>query len=140
MAKKKNALTAARSSMELTSGLGRAMAVPRRAMAIVVREKRILAEAFVGLYLNGWDWMCLLMCLDAESVRKFNGIFHPFYTLRRTPAVALASDPSVAFSSDRNLNTPHAIVDSALASHRHPHVVLNYQPRPSHSESLFGVS
>lgn len=33
--------------------VGQAMAVPRREMAMAVREKRILAEVFVGCYGNG---------------------------------------------------------------------------------------
>lgn len=42
-----NVRTAARLSTELTSGFGRAIAEPSRAMAMVVREKRILTEVYV---------------------------------------------------------------------------------------------
>lgn len=43
-------LTAARSPTELISGLGRAAAVPRRAMAMAVREKRMVGGVLVVFF------------------------------------------------------------------------------------------
>ena len=45
-------LTAARSSTELMSGLGRAIAELRRVMTIVAKEKRILTAVFLDLFLE----------------------------------------------------------------------------------------
>lgn len=72
--------------------------------------------------------MCLLMGLESESVRNFDGESDTFYIHRRTTAVVLGSDLSSALLCERNLNTPHVVVHSALAHLGHPHAGLNHQP------------
>lgn len=118
--------TAARSSTELKSGFGRAIAEPSRAMAMVVKEKRILIEVCwitFERYERGSSCSCAC-CLNLT--RNFKATVKHFILVAVLVLLHWTRSSRFAATASclRVVVRPTSSVSSALLHHGHPHADL----------------
>lgn len=134
-------LTAARSSTELISGLGRATAVPRRAMAMAVREKRMVAGVFAVFLCGRMRVERVSWCV--WSLRPGRRLLGSLCALNASLSCSVRciwlGFPSRASRESGTSKTPHLVLYPALANRRRLCAVLSHPPLPSFPGSLCDV-